>query len=373
MTTTDMDATPAPTATGTTADEFASRLLGAVLGAQEVQAVYLGEQLGWYRALAGAGPLTSTELAGRTGTAERYAREWLEHQAVCGYLTVGDPGAGPTERRYVLPPGHAEVLTDEDSLAYVAPLARFVTAAGRHLDSIAEAYRTGEGVSWERFGDEAREAQAAANRPLFLHQLGQEILPSLPDVHARLTAGGRVADLGCGAGWSSIGIALAYPQVTVDGFDVDAPSVEMARRFAAEAGVADRVRFHASDGATLGPGEGAGAYDAVFAFECVHDLSDPTGFLAAMGRLAGPDGVVIVMDERTEKRFTAPASETERLFYGYSLTCCLPDGLSRRPSVGTGTVMRPDTLAAYATDAGFGTVEVLPVENDFFRFYRLHH
>ena len=356
--------------TATDAETFAGRLLAAVLGAQEVQAVYLGDKLGWYRSLADDGPATSVELAARTGTAERYAREWLEHQAACGYVTVDDCEAGPTERRYTLPAGHAEVLTDRDSLAYVGPLAQFVAGVGAHLEAIADAYRTGAGVSWEQLGDDPREAQAAINRPLFLHQLGQEILPSIPDLDARLRAGGRVADLGCGGGWSSIGIALAYPEVTVDGFDVDAPSVEMARGHAAEAGVGDRVRFHVADGTAL-PAD-APAYDAVFAFECVHDLADPVGFLATMRRLAGPDGAVVVMDERAEERFTAPAGEVERLLYGYSLTCCLPDGLAHDNSVGTGTVMRPATFAAYAKSAGFSDVEVLPVENDFFRFYRLH-
>jgi SAM-dependent methyltransferase len=350
--------------------EFAGRLLNAVLGAQEVQAVYLGDRLGWYEALAEAGPLTSVQLAESTGTAERYAREWLEHQAVCGYVAVDDVGAGPTERRYTLPGGHAEVLTDVDSLAYVVPLARFTGGLGRHMDRFVEAYRTGGGVGWEELGQEPREAQAAANRPVFLRQLGQEILPSIADVHERLSAGGKVADLGCGGGWSSIAIALAYPGVTVDGFDIDAPSIDMARGNAAEAGVADRVRFHHADGTALPDGDGA--YAAVFAFECVHDLADPVSFLATMGRLAAEDGAVIVMDERTEERFTAPGSELERLFYGYSLTCCLPDGLSRQPSVGTGTVMRPDTLAGYAKKAAFSATEILPVEHDFFRFYRLH-
>lgn len=172
---TTMDAAPQ----GATTDEFAGRLLTAVLGAQEVQAVYLGDRLGWYRALAAGSPLTSVELAKQTSTAERYAREWLEHQAVCGYVTVDDAGAAPTERLYRLPAGHAEVLTDADSLAYVAPLARFVAGVGKHLDRLAGAYRSGGGVSWEELGEDPREAQAAANRPLFLHQLGAalEVLP----------------------------------------------------------------------------------------------------------------------------------------------------------------------------------------------------
>jgi SAM-dependent methyltransferase len=356
--------TPAPDP-----DAFAERVLGAVLGAQEVQAAYLGDRLGWYRALADHGPLTSVELAARTGTDERYAREWLEHQAACAWVVVDDPGAVPAERRFALPPAHAEVLTDPDSLAFAAPFARLVGGLGAHLPRVAEAYRTGEGVSWAELGEDPREAQAAANRPLFLHVLGTEVLPSLPDVHARLLAGGRVADVGCGLGWSSIGVARAYPAATVDGFDVDAPSVASARVNAADAGLADRVTFHEVDAATA-PG---GSHDLVMALECIHDLPDPVAVLAAMGRLAGADGTVLVMDERVADEFAGPADEVERLMYGFSLTCCLPDGRSRAPSAATGTVMRAGTLAAYAEQAGFSRLEVLDVEHEVFRFYLLHH
>ncbi|HEX6312411.1 MAG TPA: methyltransferase domain-containing protein [Acidimicrobiia bacterium] len=354
----------------TSADAFAERVFAAVLGAQDVHAIYLGDRLGWYRALAEHGPLTSVELAERTASNERYAREWLEHQAVGGYVTVDDVDAAATERRYTLPEGHAEVLTDEDSLTFLAPLARFIGGVGFHLDKIAAAYRDGGGVSWAELGEDPREAQAAVNRPLFLHQLGQEILPAIPDVHDRLRSGGRAADVGCGAAWSAIGIARSYPEVTVDGFDIDEPSIEMGRRNAVEYGVADRVQLHVSDGAAAEP---AGGYNAVFAFECIHDMPDPVSVLASMRRLAGDDGAVVVMDERTEDRFTAPGTDVERLFYGYSLTCCLPDCLSSEPSEGTGTVMRTDTLADYARRAGFDGVEVLPIEHETFRFYRLHH
>lgn len=358
-----------PTLTVDTPAVFADRIFGAALGALEVQAVYLGDRLGWYQALATHGPLTAPELAKHTGCAERYAREWLEHQAVSGYLTVENPDAAATARRYQLPAAHAEVLTDADSLRYLAPLARFVAGAGRHLDALREAYRTGGGVSWARLGADLREAQGAMNRPLFLHQLGQEYLPAIPDLHARLGRdGARVADIGCGLGWSAIGIARTYPGVRVDGFDLDAPSIEAARRNAAEAGVADRVHFVVADAGQARPGR---PYDAVFAFECLHDMPDPVGVLAAMRRLAGSEGVVIVMDERTEDRFTAPGSEAERLLYGYSLICCLPDGMSQQPSAATGTVMRAETLGDYAARAGFSRTETLPLEHDLFRFYRL--
>jgi 2-polyprenyl-3-methyl-5-hydroxy-6-metoxy-1,4-benzoquinol methylase len=352
--------------TSPTADEFAQRLLDAILGAQFVQAAYLGDRLGYYRALAEAGPLTSRELAARTGTAERYAREWLEHQAVADVLTVDDSAAPPDERRFDLPAGPAEALTETASPAHVLPMARMVGALGKRLDALVGAYRSGGGVSWAEFGEDAREGQGGANRPLFLGALPREYLPSIPEV-ATVLSGGRIADVGCGVGWSSIGIALAHPQVTVDGYDVDVPSIEAARANATEAGVADRVRFHTADVATV-----SGRYDMVTAFECVHDMPDPVTVLAAMRRLAEPNGVVLVMDENVAETFTAPGGDVEQLMYGWSITCCLPDGLATPGSVGTGTVMRPDTLRRYATDAGFTTVDVLPVQDDFFRFYRLH-
>ncbi|MHA6783393.1 class I SAM-dependent methyltransferase [Pseudonocardia saturnea] len=347
------------TADTATAAAFSERLFGAALGAQFAQAAYLGDRLGWYRALAADGPLTPAELAARTATDGRYAREWLEHQAVCGVLDVdGD--------RFALPPAAAEVLTDELSPHFVMPLARLVVGLGRSMEALVDAYRSGGGVSWAEFGTDAREGQAAANRPLFLGPVAKEYLPSLPDVAAVLGRGGRVADVGCGYGWSAIGLALAHPGITVDGYDLDAPSVEAARRNAVESGVADRVRFHLADAGTV-----TGTFDLVAAFECIHDLPDPVGVLAAMRRLASSDGIVLVMDERVAETFTAPGDEVEQLMYGYSLMCCLPDGMAHAGSAATGTVMRPDTLRRYAREAGFADAEVLPIDDAFFRFYRL--
>ena len=354
------------TATAPSAEEVADRLFDAILGAQFVQAAYLGERLGYYRALAAGGALDAAELASRTGTAERYAREWLEHQAVAGVLTVDDSAAAPGQRRFTLPPGAAEALTDPDSPTHILPIARMVCGVGKHLDALLAAYRSGGGVGWAELGEDVREGQGGANRPLFLGALPKEYLPSIPEIAAVLRTGGRVADIGCGVGWSSIGIALAHPGVTVDGYDPDAPSIEAARANAAAAGVADRVRFSTDDAATV-----SGRYDLVTAFECIHDMPDPVAVLGAMRRLAGPDGVVLVMDENVAETFTAPGSDVERFMYGWSITCCLPDGLAHEGSVGTGTVMRPETLRRYATAAGFADVDVLPVQDDFFRFYRL--
>jgi len=359
---------PAGAEAGHTTQALVERLFTSVIATMDVQSAYLGERLGYYRALAGGQALTSTELAERTATAERYAREWLEQQAVTGILTA-EGGPDARLRRYRLPAGHVEPLTDELSANFVLPLARFVAGAGKQLDALVHAYRTGGGVSWAQHGSDLREAQAAANRPMFLGPLGQVYLPAIGEVDTALRAGGRVADIGCGHGWSAIGIALSYPHATVDGYDVDVPSVAAARRNAAEAGVADRVRFHGTDVTQVAAaGE---RYDAVCAFECIHDLPDPVGVLSAMRQLAGRQGVVIVMDERVAERFGAPGDDLERLMYGYSLLCCLPDGMAHPGSAATGTVMRPHTLRGYARRAGFAEVEVLDIDDDFFRFYRL--
>lgn len=350
-------------------EEFAGRFFASVLGAQEVQAAYLGDRLGWYRALADAGDgLTAAELAAVTTSDARYAREWLEHQAVCGWVTVDDPTMSSYRRRFRLPAAHAAVLTDPDSLAHLLPLGRFVTGVGKHVDRLVEVYRNGGGVSWAELGEDPREAQAALNRPMFLQLLGPEYLPSIPEVDGLLRAGGRVADIGCGHGWSSIAVANAYPEATVDGFDLDEPSVWAARANAAAAGVADRVRFEATDASTAGS---ENAYDVVMALECVHDLGDPVGVLAAMRRLVSERGYVLVMDERVGDELHAPGDELERLLYGCSITACLPDCRSHEHSAATGTVMRPAVLRRYAEAAGYTSVEVLPIDNDSFRFYRL--
>ena len=178
-----------------------------------------------------------------------------------------------------------------------------------------------------------------------------------------------VADIGCGVGWSTIAIAQAYSLARVDGYDLDAPSLDTARTNATAYGVADRARFLQRD---VSDPSLQGQYDLVVGFEMLHDLARPVETLEVMRGLLSPGGAVIIMDERVAESFTAPGDEVERLFYGFSTLCCLPAGMADKPSAGTGTVMRVDTLRRYATEAGFDRVEVLPIEHDLFRLYRLH-
>lgn len=359
--------TTTTTAPGFTAEAYSARLFSAGIAAFETLSVYVGDRMGWFRSLVDEGPATASELAHRTGTAERYCREWLEMQAVFGTLTVEHDDDG---NRFTLPEGPAEVLTDEHSLAYLAPLPQMIASVGPQLPNLLRAYRDGSGVSWAEFGSDARDAQGAINRPWFESQLAPALngVDSLKEV---LTVpGARIADIGCGLGWSTIALARAYPSAVLFGFDVDVPSIDAARAVAEAAGVADRVSFQVAEAETLTEHE---PFDAAFAFECLHDMPRPVEVLTSIRRGIRPGGLVVVMDEAVADRFEAPGDEVEQVMYGYSLFICLPDGLSSTPSAGTGTVFRQPTLAGYARQAGFSQVSVLPIE-DFaaFRFYQLH-
>ncbi|WP_247002130.1 SAM-dependent methyltransferase [Halosolutus gelatinilyticus] len=350
-------------------EAFADSMLERAVGAMSLFGISIGDRLGYYDALAAAERLTSAELASTTDTHERYAREWLEHQTVTGVLTVENPDADAPDRRYALPESYAPVLCDAESLSYLAPLASLLPTVAATFEDLLEAFKTGEGVPFTAYGDACHEEIAAMNRPAFLAQLGPEWLASIPDVDARLRDGGRVADIGCGHGWSGIGVAEHYPEAIVDGYDLDAASVARANENAAARGVDDRVTVHHRD---AGDPTIEGDYDLVMALECVHDVADPVSVLETMGRLAGDDGAVLVVDERAGESFTPEGNEIEPLIYGFSVLHCLPVGTADEPATGTGTVMRPDTLSEYASAAGFDSVEVLPIENLFFRFYRLH-
>ena len=348
-------------------EEFAGNLFMAALATMELANIELGVRLGLYEALAGAGAVTSAELASLAGIAERYAREWLEQQAVAGVVEVDDARQPPDERRFTLPNAHAHVLTVDDSEACMKPCAAVVPLLGRAIELMEGAFRTGSGVA---FGDFAlHDMQAAFTRPVFANHLTQHWLPALPDVQEKLSSGERVriAEVGCGEGLAAIAIARTYANAAIDGYDLDEASIAVARDKAADAGVVDRVRFEVRDAADPGI---VGDYDLVLAIEMLHDVPDPVGILRTMRKLAGVHGAVLVVDERAEDDFTAPAGEMERFFYAFSTLHCLSVSL-QDGGAGTGTVMRADTVRRYAAEAGFATVDVLDVEHPQFRLYRL--
>jgi SAM-dependent methyltransferase len=345
---------------------LAERLRADTLSALELFAVYLGERLGLYRALADGEPVTSIELATRTGIAERYIREWLEHHAANGLIEVDDQTAERLSRRYHLPPEHVPVLADVDDLRYQAHRGIDVARAARSLPDVVDAYRAGGApppILWEP------EGRAESNRPTYLNLLGTQWLPSIPDVDRRLRAEppARIADVACGMGWSSIAMALAYPAVSVHGFDLDEDAIEAARRYAEREGVSERVTFSVSDASDPGL---AGRFDLVTILEALHDMTRPVEALRVARAMLADGGSVLVGDEPVGESFTAPAPEADQYAYGWSLVACLPAAMGDPETAATGTVMRPGTLRRYAADAGFRKVEI-PIETDDWRFYRL--
>jgi 2-polyprenyl-3-methyl-5-hydroxy-6-metoxy-1,4-benzoquinol methylase len=348
-------------------DALVERLFGATIGTLELFGVYLGDKLGLYTVLADADALDPDELARRAGIAPRYAREWLEQQAVAGILEVEAGGNG--ERRYRLPAGHADVLVDPESEFYLAPFGSLLAGIGGVLPDVVDAYRTGRGVPFSKYGADLRDGQAAINRPAFTHDMASWVA-AMPDVDARLRSEppARVADVGCGVGWSTLALARAFPEASVEGIDLDQASIDDARRNAAEAGMADAVSFQVRDAADPAA---KGAYDVACMFEALHDTPRPAEVLTALREMLRDGGSMLLADERVADSFTAPGDEIERMMYGWSISHCLPAAMVDQPAEPTGTVLREPTVRDLASRAGFQSVDVLPIESDFFRFYRL--
>jgi len=351
-------------------DEFAQWVFQQTTAALEMLTLYLGIRLGLYAHLATGGPVTCGELASRAKLDARYVREWLEQQAVAGVLEVAADTGDAEQRRYTLPPGHAEVLLNRDSLSYLGPCALAVLANSGVAPLLLDAFATGEGVPYAAYGADLRHFVAEINRPMFVHQLASEWIAAAPDLEKRLHADppARVVDVGCGTGWSSLSLARAYPKVDVHGIDLDPASIDEARRNAEENGLGDRVSFACQDAAHP---DLVGAFDLVTAFETLHDMAHPADALRAMRSMLALGGSVLVADEKVADRFTAPGDDHERWYYAWSVLHCLPAGRIDRDSTATGTMMRTPTLRRLADEAGFGSVEVLPVDNDFWRIYRL--
>lgn len=357
------------------AKALAIRLWLACLATQELMTVYIGIRLGLYDCLLRDGPATTAEFAGRARIEHRYAREWLEQQAVAGIVDVGNRGA-PDDRVYSLPAGYGAVLTASDSPLSVAPMAALpIGAVARALPDLLEAYRTGDGVPDAVYGPDWREGHIAANRALFSHDLPLWLRTMLPDIHARLAGGAsRIADMACGAGWSSISLARSYPGTQVDGFDLDPVVLHTARRNAADCGVGRRVSFAVRDAQEPGDWLASrqdGGYDLVCIFDALHEMPRPVDVLRCCRAIRAPGGSVLVMDARVSEVFTAPADEIERFQYATSVLHCLPAGRVGPSPAGTGTVMRQATVREYALAAGFSAVDVIGVQERFHQLYRL--
>jgi 2-polyprenyl-3-methyl-5-hydroxy-6-metoxy-1,4-benzoquinol methylase len=307
--------------------EFVFRSVGEVGATLNTALVVMGDKLGLYRALAGAGPLSAAELAERTGTSERYVREWLNAQAAGGFVEY-DPDSG----RYTLPPEQAVALTDPDSPAYLPGF--FQLALGSVLDSpkIAEAARSGAGFGWHEHVHDVHEGCERFFRPGYNANLIAAWLPALDGVVAKLERGAAVADVGCGHGASTILMAQAFPNSTFTGSDYHAGSIETARRRAQEAGVAERVRFETDPAAAY---DGAG-YDLVTMFDCLHDMGDPVGAARHVRGTLKPDGTWMIVEPQAGDRVEDNLNPVGRAYYAFSTLLCTPASLSQEVGLALG-------------------------------------
>lgn len=323
---------------------FVFRAVEEVGSALNAALVVMGDKLGYYRALAAHGASTPAALAERTSTGEKYAREWLNAQAAGGYVSY-DPAAGT----YTLPPEQAVALTDETSPAFVPGL--FQIAHGTVVDAsrIIELARTGDGMGWHEHGTDVHEGCERFFRPGYLANLVDGWLPALDGVVDKLRAGGRVADVGCGFGASTILMAQAFPRSTFVGSDYHDPSVRAARDRAAEAGVPDRATFETAS-ATAFSGQG---YDLVTTFDALHDMGDPVGAARHVHQALADNGVWMIVEPAAGDRVEDNLNPVGRVYYGFSTLLCTPASLSQDVGLALGTQAGPARIRDVVVAAGF--------------------
>ena len=339
--------------TATFSEEKLNQILGKAIGdfggTYHASLIVIGDQLGLYKALAAGGPSTPAELAARSGTAERYIREWLNANAAGGYVDY-DPATG----RYSMSPEQAMVLADEESPAFFVGGFQAATAATRIVPKLADAFRTGEGVGWHEHEHGVFCGVARFFRAGYEANLVQSWIPALDGVEAKLRAGARVADVGCGHGESTVIMALAYPHAAFVGSDYHDASIAAARQRADEAGVADRVRFEVAAAKTF---SGRG-YDLVTTFDCLHDLGDPVGAAAHIRETLAPDGTWLIVEPYAGDRVEDNLNPVGRAYYAASTLLCTPCSLDQEVGLALGAQAGEARLREVIAQGGFSRIRV---------------
>ncbi|HXR22611.1 MAG TPA: class I SAM-dependent methyltransferase [Acidimicrobiales bacterium] len=322
---------------------FVFRAVGEVGATLNTALVVMGDKLGLYRALAGSGPLTPSELAKRTGVAERYVREWLNAQAA-GEFVDYDPDSG----RYALPPEQAVALTDESSPAYLPGF--FQIALGSVIDSprVMEASKTGAGIGWHDHVDDVYEGCERFFRPGYNANLVSSWLPAFDGLVEKLERGASVADVGCGHGASTVLMAQTFPNSTFRGFDYHEGSITTARQRAEDAGVSDRVSFAVAPASSY-----AGSYDLVTMFDCLHDMGDPMGAARHVLSSLAADGTWLIVEPAAGDRVEDNLNPVGRAYYSFSTLLCTPSSLAQEVGLALGAQAGEARIRNVVTAAGF--------------------
>jgi SAM-dependent methyltransferase len=322
---------------------------------------YIGDRTGLFKAMAGAGPLTVEQLAGKSGLSARYVREWLGAMATAHYVEYD-----ATANTYLLTPEYAAVLADEDSPFFIGGYFQMAQAAVTVAPKVAEAFKSGKGVTQSEYPVSFFEAAERNSRTRYLHKLLRKWIPAMPQVVERLSAGGIAADVGCGGGRAAIMIAQAFPAARLFGYDIHAESIERARRNAKADGVADRVTFDTLDGGQLP----AGKFDFVSTFDVVHDAVDPAGLMSAIRRSLKDDGTYLVQEVNVSDRVEENMKPLGKMIYSVSTLYCMTTSLAHG-GAGIGTAMGEKKARELASAAGFKRFTRLPIKDDFAVLYEL--
>jgi SAM-dependent methyltransferase len=318
--------------------------MGAIISAP---LFLIGEKLGLYKAMAGAGPLTSQEVAERAGAAERYVREWLRNQAAGGYVTYD-----AESDRYTLPDEQALALADEDSPFYILGAYELIASLYADEERIVEAFRSGSGMGWHEHDHRLFCGTERFFRPGYRAHLVTEWIPALDGVKEKLQRGAKVADVGCGHGASTIIMAEAFPNSRFSGFDYHMPSIDRARQAASDAGVSERVVFEAASAKEY-PGRD---YDLVCVFDCLHDMGDPVGASAHVRETLHPDGAWMIVEPFAKDRVEENFNPVGRVFYGASTVICTPASLAQEVGLALGAQAGEARLRQVLTEGGFSRV-----------------
>ncbi|WP_147918289.1 class I SAM-dependent methyltransferase [Ruania zhangjianzhongii] len=347
MTTTDHPTTDQASIDPDAVMTFVHRAVDEAGSALNCALIVMGDQLGYYRDLAAHGPTTPADLATRTGTDERYAREWLRAQAAGGIVTYA-PGQGT----FSLPAEHAVALADEDSPFFLPGLFQTVQGTIHDAPQIIADARTGAGVGWHAHHRNVHLGCERFFRPSYRAHLVDSWLPALDGVVAKLERGASVADVGCGHGASTVLMAQAFARSRFTGVDSHVASVETARRRAAAAGVSDRVTFTAADARSI---DGR-PYDLVTMFDCLHDMGDPVGTARQIHDVLAPDGTWMIVEPMAGDRVEDNFNPVGRTYYGFSTLLCTPSSLSQDVGAALGTQAGPARLSEVIRAGGFATV-----------------
>jgi SAM-dependent methyltransferase len=326
--------------------EFMMKAVGEMGAAMNTALILIGDRLGLYKAMAGSDPMTSAELATKTGTTERYVREWLAAQAAGGFVTYS-----AATGRYALPPEQALALADESSPVFLPGYFQIVEASLKSVPKVAE-FRSGNGVGWHEHDACLFVGTERFFRPNYRGHLINEWIPALKDTEAKLKAGARVADVGCGLGTSTILMAQAYAKSSFVGFDYHPRSIELAREAAAKAGVADRVKFEVASAKEF-PGNG---YDLVGFFDCLHDMGDPEGAARHVRQTLDANGTWMIVEPFANDELEDNLNPIGRVFYAASTMLCTPASLSQEVGLGLGAQAGEGRLSKILRAAGFTRV-----------------